>query len=140
MIAAGRIPALTGLCLLGAAIAACGRVDEAERATCVAVVPAIEAATRGPIEIVSVEPLRADLPTLHLQYRVGEGAHARGGFLDCAFGRDEDHPGHTTLVGVRSSAGALSPARLFVLKRFWLDDPGALGEGATRLAMPAGGR
>jgi len=140
VIAAGRIPALTGLCLLGAAMAACGRVDEAERATCVAVVPAIEAASRGPIEIVSVEPLRADLPTLHLQYRVGQGAHARGGFLDCAFGPDEDHPGRTRLVGVRSAAGALSPARLFVLERFWLADARARGEGAARLAMPGDGR
>ena len=127
------IAPLVGLAVLGAALAACDRVDDAERETCIAVVPAIEAATTAPIEIVSVEPLRGGRRTLHLQYRVGLGASARGGFIDCAFDPEGPGPGASTLVGVRSSAGALSEARMFILVRFWLHDLDARRAGAARL-------
>ena len=118
-------PLLAALALL----AGCLPETAPRRDTCRAVVPALVAAPPR-IVVLSVEDGRLGRSTVDVVYRTADGHTAT---ITCAFA-DPDAAGlKSGLVGVRTAEGTLSPARLYVLDRFWLADPAARAEGLARL-------
>ncbi len=124
---------LVPLALLGG----CAIVDPLSRDICVQALPALEA-DDARITVVAVDPDPAKEGNLRISYRVDDRAGARRKVLICAFGRDTPTGDGRALIGLRDHHGDIGDARFYMLRRFWLGDPAAVAEGASRVAMAPG--
>ncbi|WP_165498137.1 branched-chain amino acid ABC transporter permease [Siculibacillus lacustris] len=135
----GRLPAsLACLAVLAfglSILAACAVIDPLNRETCISLVPALEGPdARVTVLAVAETPERRD--NLRVRYRVEvPGSPGRVTDLVCAFGDETGSGDRRALLGVRTADGDLGPSRLYFLKRFWLGDPAALADSATRIVV-----
>ena len=123
--------------LLFPLLAACAVVDPLSRETCIAVLPAIEAADAH-LVLVSARVAPDEPDAVRLVYRVHDhhGDHREA--VTCAFGREGAAADRRSLVGVRDRRGVMSDARLYMLKRFWLADPKTWSEALARVEIAPG--
>ncbi|MGH6814308.1 MAG: branched-chain amino acid ABC transporter permease [Hyphomicrobiaceae bacterium] len=105
-------------------VASCsGGIDGGHLRICRMVLPALNP-TAGTLEILHADRLRQD-EGVRLRYRVqAQGETARVGTLVCRF----TAASHAAVVGselraVETEKGSLSPVRLHILKRWWLERP-----------------
>ena len=119
--------ALLGLALLGA----CSSGDEVRITTCTSVVAAINVDAHE-IEILSTT-VDSDSGAARISYRAQrEGLPNRLQWVECHFGEIEFPQLVAELIAVDTSDGPLGKGRLFVLKRWWLnDDPETWQSGDT---------
>lgn len=113
-------------------LSGCAIVDPLKRETCLAVVPALTGDAER-IEITKVEPVETPAGGVRVGYRAHEGDRVQPGTVICGFG-DPDGIGDTRgLVAVIQPGGYLPPARLFMLKRFWVDRAEVRAEALAKL-------
>ncbi len=125
--------------LAGLALSGCANVDLLTRDTCLAVLPALEPAdARLIVEAIETPEGRPD--DVRLVYRAERAGTSRVGDVVCSFGDDTRTGDRRGLVAVADAHGALGPARLYFLKRFWLGDPSLLAEEAARVEIADGAR
>lgn len=128
------LPVLAALAafLVGLMIAALPVGLDGEQARlCRATLPAVEPEGRLTVTRVEADPLAPY--GIRIVYTVRDGLRERGGLLRCAFAGGRFDRDRLTILGIETLAGELSEARLFMLDRFWLQDPDALRAGERRL-------
>ena len=132
--------ALAALLLLPLVLlAGCAVVDPLSRDTCLQALPALEA-DDAHITVTAVDPDPAEAKNIRITYRVDDGRGPRRKFLVCAFGIDAAAGDTRALVGLRDHHGVMSDARFYMLRRFWLADPVASAEAASRVTIEPGAR
>lgn len=127
VVLAAIVTFLIGLAVAGMPVG----LDGEQARLCRAALPAVELDGRITVQSVETDP---DAPNgIRIGYRVRDGRYERGGVLVCAFAGGRFDRNRLELAGVETLRGRLPPARLYMLERFWLKDPGALREGERRL-------
>ena len=128
--ARGR-PRVAGLVVL-LALLGCDRVDPDLREACIAVLPGLEEG-EAPIFVRAASPVSGHGNAIRLLWRSGMERDARRHETVCVFADGAAGAGGPTLIGVHTEQGTLPLARLFVLRRFWLDDPNLRAAGLARV-------
>jgi branched-chain amino acid transport system permease protein len=125
--------------LLAVGLSGCANVDLLTRDTCLSILPALEPAdTRLVVDAVETPDGRPD--DIRLVYRAERDGASRAGEVVCSFGDDSRSGDRRGLLAVRDARGALGPARLYFLKRFWLGDQTLVGEALARVEVAAAAR
>ncbi|MCX5493809.1 branched-chain amino acid ABC transporter permease [Kaistia dalseonensis] len=113
-----------GLALcLGLLLSGCSRIDRDQAQICVAVATAI-APEGARVSIDSVEPLSGVAHALRVLFTAGDGGPRF--FVDCGFSGGPLEAGRTDLAAVRGYDGMMPDRRFFLLKRWFIDEPGAV--------------
>ncbi|SON56142.1 LIV-I protein H [Hartmannibacter diazotrophicus] len=126
----GRLVLALAAC---AFLVSCGGPDIEQVRTCRLVVASLEPTGRIAITEEAADPVAAN--GVILRYRVDgkEGAQ----YVRCAFAGDRFSSGRSKLTAVETPNGELTASRLYILERFWLDDPQTPMRVAPRFAGTA---
>jgi branched-chain amino acid transport system permease protein len=106
----------------GLMLAACSEVDNQQARICVAVATAI-APENLKVSVGSVEALPDLDHVVRVRFTAGSGPQF---FVDCAFGGGPLSGARSDLIAARDYDGVMSETRLSLLKRWFLDEPGAV--------------
>lgn len=126
-------------------LAACTRIDDLHREACESIVAVLE--PEGAVVTLlgaSPDPRRAENVEIH--YRslrpdpLGGPPRAVEETIVCAFGGLGFSADRKTLIGVETSAGAMSEGRLHLLRRFWLDDKAAVADAMRQVRREGAAR
>ena len=115
------LAALAIIAALG--LAACSDVDRQQSIVCVAVATAIGPDGR-PVTIRSVEPLTGATNAVRVIFTAA--GDPRTLFADCVFAGGSLSAGRTDILAVRGFSGRMPEWRLGLLKRWFLEQPGAV--------------
>lgn len=118
-------------------LAGCGRTADSEQVRiCRMLVPALHPDGTA-IREIKAGPLAADRHGVRIDYTSrAPGREIRVRYIACRFRGGPFDPGRADLVAVDTERGPFGEARLYFLKRFWLDAFGVAASEAEALALP----
>lgn len=108
------------VCLL---LAGCSPYERSQATVCIAVATAI-APDGEAVSVRSIEPLVGVDHALRVTFSAGTGLNPL--FADCVFAGGPLEAGHDEIRAVRGARGVLSERELDLMRRWFLDQPGAV--------------